>query len=61
MNSIPSLDLSEFLSDDPSRKNQFVNQLGNSFEEIGFISLKNHFLKYQTHSLNTLLYYSRNC
>jgi len=44
MNSIPSLDLSEFLSDDPSRKNQFVNQLGNSFEEIGFISLKNHFL-----------------
>lgn len=44
MNSIPSLDLSEFLSDDLSKKTDFVNQLGKSFEEIGFISLKNHFL-----------------
>lgn len=44
MNYIPSLDLSEFLSDDSSKKKSFVNDLGNAFQEIGFISLKNHFL-----------------
>ncbi|WP_010520398.1 isopenicillin N synthase family dioxygenase [Aquimarina agarivorans] len=44
MNTIPSLDLSLFLSDDTATKHQFVVDLGNAFEEIGFISLKNHFL-----------------
>ena len=44
MNTIPSLDLSEFLSDNVSVKQGFVFKLGNAFEEIGFISLKNHFL-----------------
>ena len=44
MNSIPSLDLSKFLSQDLGEKQQFVNDLGTAFEEIGFISLKNHFL-----------------
>ena len=44
MNHIPSLDLSLFLSKNASQKNQFVNDLGNAFEEIGFITLKNHFL-----------------
>jgi len=44
MNHIPSLDLSLFLSEDPTVKQQFVTDLGNAFEEIGFISLKNHFL-----------------
>jgi len=44
MNHIPSLDLSLFLSEDVDKKQQFVADLGNSFEEIGFISLKNHFL-----------------
>ena len=44
MNSIPSLDLNKFLSDDNNEKNQFVIDLGNAFTEIGFISLKGHFL-----------------
>ncbi|WP_010180272.1 isopenicillin N synthase family dioxygenase [Aquimarina agarilytica] len=53
MHTIPSLDLSLFLSKNPSEKQQFVTQLGNAFEEIGFISLKNHFL---SETLTTQLY-----
>lgn len=44
MNHIPSLDLQDFLSNDINTKHQFVTDLGNAFEEIGFISLRNHFL-----------------
>ncbi len=44
MNSIPSLDLNKFLSKDNNEKNQFVIDLGNAFTEIGFVSLKGHFL-----------------
>lgn len=44
MNNIPSVDLSDFLSDDPARKEKFVKELGKAYEEIGFVSLKNHFL-----------------
>lgn len=45
MNNIPSVDLSDFLSEDPKRKEKFVTKLGNAYEEIGFVSLKNHFLE----------------
>lgn len=44
MNTIPSVDLADFLSDDPQRKQKFVNQIGKAYEDIGFVSLKNHFL-----------------
>ncbi|RFN58117.1 isopenicillin N synthase family dioxygenase [Marixanthomonas ophiurae] len=44
MNNIPSVDLSDFLSDDPKRKQKFVDEIGAAYEEIGFVSLKNHFL-----------------
>ncbi|MGB5462273.1 MAG: 2-oxoglutarate and iron-dependent oxygenase domain-containing protein, partial [Aureibaculum sp.] len=44
MNSIPSVDLSEFLSNDPQQKQQFVNEIGKAYEEIGFVALKGHFL-----------------
>ena len=44
MNNIPSVDLADFLSDDPKRKQKFVNEIGSAYEEIGFVSLKNHFL-----------------
>ena len=44
MNNIPSVDLSDFLSEDSSRKQKFVNEIGRAYEEIGFVSLKNHFL-----------------
>lgn len=44
MNNIPSVNLSDFLSDDPQRKQKFVNEIGKAYEEIGFVALKNHFL-----------------
>ncbi|TQD40303.1 isopenicillin N synthase family dioxygenase [Haloflavibacter putidus] len=44
MNNIPSVDLSDFLSDDPDKKQKFVREIGNAYEEIGFVALKNHFL-----------------
>ncbi len=44
MNNIPSVDLADFLSKDPSRKQKFVNEIGKAYEEIGFVALKNHFL-----------------
>ncbi len=47
MNSIPSVDLADFISGDPERKQKFVDQIGKAYEEIGFVSLKNHFLEDQ--------------
>ncbi|MBX2827337.1 MAG: isopenicillin N synthase family oxygenase [Flavobacteriaceae bacterium] len=44
MNNIPSVDLADFLSEDPERKQKFVDEIGSAYEEIGFVSLKNHFL-----------------
>lgn len=40
--SIPSVDLADFLSGEPERKNDFVQQLGKAYEEIGFVAVKNH-------------------
>jgi isopenicillin N synthase-like dioxygenase len=40
--SIPSVDLAEFLSGDPIRKNAFVQELGKAYEEVGFVAVKNH-------------------
>ncbi|MFY7757719.1 MAG: isopenicillin N synthase family dioxygenase, partial [Flavobacterium stagni] len=34
----------DFLSDDPARKQKFVNEIGKAYEEIGFVALKGHFL-----------------
>ncbi len=45
MQNIPSVDLRDFLSDDPERKQKFVNEIGKAFEEIGFVGLKGHFLE----------------
>lgn len=44
MTNIPSVDLADFLSEDPKRKQKFVDELGKTYEEIGFVALKNHFL-----------------
>lgn len=44
MTNIPSVDLNKFLSDDKTNKQEFVNEIGSAYEEIGFVSLKNHFL-----------------
>lgn len=39
---IPSLDLSDFLAGDPSRKGNFVRSLGKAYEDVGFVAIKNH-------------------
>ncbi|TGE20620.1 isopenicillin N synthase family oxygenase [Hymenobacter aquaticus] len=39
---IPSLDLADFRSGDPERKARFVQQLGEAYQNIGFVALKNH-------------------
>ena len=44
MKLVPSVDLRDFLSDDPERKQKFVNEIGKAYEEIGFVALKGHFL-----------------
>lgn len=50
---IPSVDLADFLSNNPERKQQFVTQLGTAYEEVGFVAVKNHTL---TDSLSAQLY-----
>jgi isopenicillin N synthase-like dioxygenase len=44
MQQIPSVDLRDFLSEDPARKQKFVNEIGKAYEDIGFVALKGHFL-----------------
>lgn len=44
MNSIPSVNLKDFLSDNPNQKQSFVNAIGKAYEDIGFVALKGHFL-----------------
>lgn len=39
---IPSVDLADFLSGDPQRKANFVEELGKAYENIGFVAVKNH-------------------
>lgn len=39
---IPVVDLSDFLSGDEDRKQNFVQQLGHAYEEVGFVAVKNH-------------------
>lgn len=44
MNAIPSVDLTDFISGDNARKERFVREIGNAFEDIGFVALSGHFL-----------------
>ena len=44
MNKIPSVDLRDFLSEDPDRKQKFINEIGAAYENIGFVALRGHFL-----------------
>jgi isopenicillin N synthase-like dioxygenase len=39
---IPSVDLSDFLSGDPVKKENFIQALGKAYEEVGFVAVKNH-------------------
>jgi len=40
--SIPVVDLNDFVSGDTIAKNDFVQQLGNAYEDVGFVAVKNH-------------------
>lgn len=40
--SIPVVNLADFTSGDTLLKQQFVNQLGQAYEEVGFVAVKNH-------------------
>jgi len=53
MKNIPSVDLSDFLSENPSKKQKFIKEIGEAYEEIGFVALKGHFL---TDALSEKLY-----
>lgn len=44
MNVIPSVNLQDFISGDPVRKQKFIDDIGKAYEEIGFVALKGHFL-----------------
>lgn len=39
---IPSLDLADFTSGTPEQKAAFVKKLGEAYENIGFVAIKNH-------------------
>lgn len=47
MSLVPSVDLEDFLSDNPERKEKFIKEIGKAFEEIGFVALSGHFLSEQ--------------
>jgi len=44
MDRIPSVNLEDFVSGDPNRKQKFISEIGKAYEEIGFVALKGHFL-----------------
>jgi len=44
MSSIPSVDLRDYTSGDPQQKEKFIKEIGNAFENIGFVALSGHFL-----------------
>ena len=39
---IPAVDLALFVSGNPEDKEQFFTELGKAYEEVGFVSVKNH-------------------
>ena len=52
-NEIPSLDLADFYGGDPVKKSKFVAALGEAYNNIGFVAIRNHYL---TDELSTKLY-----
>lgn len=41
-NEVPSLDLADFTGGDPTKKSEFVAALGEAYNNIGFVAIKNH-------------------
>jgi isopenicillin N synthase-like dioxygenase len=44
---IPSLDLADFYGQDYNKKVKFVESLGQAYNNIGFVAIRNHFLTAQ--------------
>lgn len=44
MSKIPSVDLRDYTSGNPERKEKFIKEIGSAFENIGFVALSGHFL-----------------
>lgn len=44
MNTIPSLNLQDFVSGNTQQRQQFIIDLGHAFEEIGFVAISGHYL-----------------
>ena len=40
--SIPVVDLADFTGGDPERKMKFVKEIGEAYEDVGFVAVKNH-------------------
>lgn len=45
---IPSVDLADFIHGTPEQKANFVKSLGDAYETIGFVAVKNHLIEEQT-------------
>lgn len=41
---IPSVDLADFINGSPEQKSEFVKKLGDAYETIGFVAVKNHLI-----------------
>ncbi len=39
---VPSIDLNDFTANNPERKQKFVQTLGEAYQNIGFVAVKNH-------------------
>ena len=50
---VPSLDLADFTGSDPEKKKKFVAALGEAYNNIGFVAIRNHYL---SDGLSTELY-----
>lgn len=50
---VPSLDLADFTGGDPAKKKKFVSNLGEAYNNIGFVAIRNHYL---TDDLSAQLY-----
>ncbi len=44
MNAIPTLDLADFTQGDSAARKRFTDALGQTYQDIGFVAIKNHFL-----------------
>ncbi len=53
LNLVPSLDLKQFVQGNPQEKQRFVADIGKAFQEVGFVTIRNHPL---SEALRTELY-----